>query len=167
MCSNEPNLKEYDKEIASSEEHYEFIFNNYEFDSLKLENMHNDFEKNLINFKFEDIKNIEEENLDKILEREIHRQTILLVNKKTKIPNFISYTSKVKSVVCGIKHNILVSESHQIYSWGEGTLGQTGLSTFHFVNSPTLISSLQSEKFSSIAACYNQSAALTSNSVVF
>lgn len=68
---------------------------------------------------------------------------------------------RVKQVVCGKEHCMLLTEHGQVYSWGGGTRGQLGHGTLTSEESPKLVMALDGMRIVKIAAGGWHSAAIS------
>jgi alpha-tubulin suppressor-like RCC1 family protein len=70
-------------------------------------------------------------------------------------------------IVCGDKHMIALSNERRIYSWGDGSDGALGHSTFESSPTPNLIKDLASEDIIFICAGFTSSAAINSKGQLY
>ena len=56
-------------------------------------------------------------------------------------PKICSFNVVIKSISCGFKHSLFVSESGHVYGMGSNSHGQLGIADpqSHFKNTPTLV----------------------------
>lgn len=71
----------------------------------------------------------------------------------SQVINKVPFTEPIKQVVCGQDHTLLLTDSGQVYSFGLGSDGQTGLGTYENISSPTLVKGdIEGEKIVSISS---------------
>ncbi|ORX90369.1 RCC1/BLIP-II protein [Basidiobolus meristosporus CBS 931.73] len=80
--------------------------------------------------------------------------TLVCLRTPKRVPKFLSKQDKVKQVVCGMDHSVILTEQGQLYSMGWGADGQLGLgegSTSDH-STPSKIAKLDGESFKKISA---------------
>eukprot|EP01084_Bolivina_argentea_P273506 465915_1 len=74
-----------------------------------------------------------------------HYKTNATMSPKT-VKYFVRYKIRIKGIKCGHSHNLALSYSNLVYSWGNNEHGQCGHGTIKNVNKPKLIELFKKKK---------------------
>jgi hypothetical protein len=74
---------------------------------------------------------------------------------------------KIAVIKCGAYHSMALTQSGQVYTWGENYLGQIGFGDNKMKLTPTKVESFNEIKFKMISCGFNHSMALTESGCVY
>ncbi|KAJ6638901.1 RCC1 domain-containing protein 1 [Pseudolycoriella hygida] len=86
--------------------------------------------------------------------------TNVVYNIPSRIHEFPKHV-KVKKVICGAEHALLLTSNGDVFSWGSSSRGQLGLGELNNEQAPTLIDALAGVKITDISAGLWHSAAVS------
>ncbi len=79
------------------------------------------------------------------------------IDKPMEIPYFIESKIIIIDIKCGSEHNLAISKSHKLYSWGLNASRQCAVGTVSFIYKPQLIEQLSSYKIIGIECGHRHS----------
>lgn len=98
-----------------------------------------------------------------IEEEKFHSSEII---HRINVKDIIGDNDKIKDIICGLDHSLLLTENGKVFSCGWGADGQTGLGTFNSVSEWTQVhGDIENEKIIKVACKFDSVFALNGNSV--